>query len=78
MDESEGDIDQQEVLREIAAAIPMEEAPLAELPPPEPLAADPVPEEPAPAEPPRPEPLMGCPGRAQMGLGRDRGLGVSP
>ena len=57
MDEAEGGFDSQDVLREIADAIPMDEAPLAELPPPEPIAAEAAPEAPAPTPPSRPAPL---------------------
>jgi len=57
MDEAEGGVDSQKVLREIADAIPMDEAPLAELPPPEPIAAESAPEASPPTPPSRPAPL---------------------
>jgi hypothetical protein len=53
MEETEGGVDKLDVLREVAGAIPMEEAPLPDLPPPEPDAAAPEPDTPAPAGPPR-------------------------
>ncbi|HLY75622.1 MAG TPA: hypothetical protein VKU80_15985 [Planctomycetota bacterium] len=51
MDEGQSDVDKEEVLREIAGAIPMDEAPLPDLPPPEPIAAESVPEADSPPTP---------------------------
>jgi hypothetical protein len=56
MTEGESDVDKQEILREVAGAVPFDEAPLADLPPPEPLDAPPAPEAPLEAAPPRPTP----------------------
>ncbi|HVR84888.1 MAG TPA: hypothetical protein VMU54_11295 [Planctomycetota bacterium] len=44
MEDTEGGVDKLDVLREVAGAIPMDEAPLPDLPPPEPEAVAPEPE----------------------------------
>ncbi|MBV8880457.1 MAG: hypothetical protein JO332_10865 [Planctomycetaceae bacterium] len=58
MEPADEGVDKDDVLRQIAGAIPMEEGPLADLPPPEPIPAaapaEPEPLPPADAEPPRP------------------------
>src|SRR5579872_484876 len=58
MEEAESGMDRQEILPELAGAIPPGEEALPDLPPPEPVAADPELDDPLPAAPPRPVPRI--------------------